>query len=501
MKQPLPIKIYDSFQQELVPFEPLNPPEVKMYVCGPTVYDELHVGNFRSTLFYHFVREFLTWAGYKVRWVYNFTDVDDKIIQRAQQEGISWQEVSEKYIAAFWRDFQRLGLKTAEVHPRVTEHIEDIQKLIQKLVDQGYAYVTGQGDVYYRVHRFETYGALSHRKIEQLRKGVRKDPFDDKEDPLDFALWKASQPPDPSWPSPWGWGRPGWHIECSALIARYLGYPIDIHGGGMDLIFPHHENERAQSEACCQVRPFVKYWIHNNMVQVQGTKMSKSLGNVILAREFMDEYHPETFKFLVHKTHYRSVLDLNETLILQAMYDLSRLYQARQRSREILAPNELEQTPQLELFRSFWDRIVEAATTDFNSALVVNILLELWGQWQKYVPLWKPIGHPQAKQAAQEWLYVTRVVGQWLSLFQVPEAEYLSFVESFFLKRRNIDVAIVEQLVQQRTQARQAKNFELADKIRHQLGQMGILVHDLSLQKSVWEVNKNPTEGSWLKRF
>lgn len=501
------LKVYNSLTQNLEDFSPWQPPVVKMYCCGPTVYDYLHVGNFRGAVFYQFLRQVLRAEGYQVRFVYNFTDIDDKIIDRANKEGRPAEEISEFYIQEFWKDFDSLGLERHDHNPKVTETLKEIESFIQRLIDQGYAYVTAQGDVYFSINQFPEYGKLSHRQVEQMRQGVRIDLKEDKKDPLDFALWKAAKPGEPAWPSPWGMGRPGWHIECSAMSYKFLGEQVDIHGGGLDLLFPHHENEIAQSEACHH-KPFVKYWVHNNLIQMDGAKMSKSLGNIIKARNFFAQYHPEIFKFMVLSVHYRSVLDLGREAIDRAIYGLSKIYSAWARALAITGvpqawPEELQAlqhtqpSPDLfakplePLWQELWNKMQQAYRQDFNSALLLSYLHEAIRLFNKELPPQKSHTSSQAKSFALGFLQLLWRVHKLTALLQQEPQGFLRFLDDWLLQRKNITREWVDAQVEARAQAREQKRFQDADAIRAQLTALGISLQDQVDGRTLWEVDKS----------
>ena len=317
-------KIYNSKTRKREIFKPFKEGEVKMYCCGPTVYDFLHVGNFRGAVFYNFVFNWLKRLGYKVSYAYNFTDVDDKILNRAKAEGVSSKEIADRFIGEFWKDFKALKLSSHTHNPRVTEHIDSIIDLIGELIEKGRAYVV-EGEVFYSIDSFSDYGKLSHRSPSDMRSGSRIEVDSKKRNPLDFSLWKPVLEGQTGWPSPWGRGRPGWHIECSAMTRSLFGEQIDIHGGGMDLIFPHHENEIAQSEGATG-KEYAGYWVHNNMFTFGGAKMSKSLGNIRRMRDFLEKFNGETFKYMVLSVHYRSEADFTEATIQNATLALGRIY-------------------------------------------------------------------------------------------------------------------------------------------------------------------------------
>ena len=334
------LKVYNTLTRKKEDFVPLTEGQVSMYCCGPTVYDYLHVGNFRGAVVYNFVRNWLEKSGLKVNFVYNFTDVDDKILQRAVKEQSTAHEIAERYITEFKKDFTTLGLRPHSSNPRVTEHMDGIIRMIQKLIDNKKAYAV-DGEVFYSIRSFPDYGKLSQRKIDDMIAGSRVEVDAKKRDPLDFTLWKPAKAGEQSWPSPWSAGRPGWHIECSCMIHDILGEQIDIHGGGMDLVFPHHENEIAQGEGASG-KPYARYWLHNNMFTFSGAKMSKSLGNIRTMRSFLEEFPAEVFKYLVMSVHYRSESEFSENTIAQAISGLARVYSALKVANEGLAEDQNE---------------------------------------------------------------------------------------------------------------------------------------------------------------
>ena len=321
------LKIYNTLTQKKEVFKSLTPNKVNMYVCGPTVYGLLHVGNFRGAIFFNVVRNWLEHLDYEVSYIYNYTDVDDKIINRAKEEGCEAHDISEKYIAEFEKDFKALSLKPHTKNPKVTDHMAEIISMIEKLIDNKKAYISSSGEVLYHIESFQDYGKLSHRNPDDLLAGARVEVDTNKKNPLDFVLWKPAKPKEPSWESPWGEGRPGWHIECSAMNHAILGDTIDIHGGGVDLVFPHHENELAQSEGTTG-KVFARYWMHNNLITFAGQKMSKSLGNIKTARDFLKEYDGEILKYLILSVQYRSLSDFSIENIQNAIKGLGRVYSA-----------------------------------------------------------------------------------------------------------------------------------------------------------------------------
>jgi cysteinyl-tRNA synthetase len=483
------LEIYNSQSQTKQPLQPLTAGMVKMYVCGPTVYDLLHVGNFRGPIFFNLVRNWLEHRGYKVTFVYNFTDVDDRIIKRAGKDGVSSEVIAQTYIDEFKKDFDRLKLRPHDHNPRVTEFIPQIVDFVQALIAAGKAYEI-DGDVYYDVTSFAEYGKLSHKNLDDLAAGFRIDVDPRKHHVSDFALWKNAKPGEPSWPSPWGAGRPGWHIECSAMAQQLLGDSIDIHGGGMDLIFPHHENEIAQSEGRTG-KPFVQCWMHNNMIQFGQAKMSKSLGNVILGRGFMDSYGPEILKFVVLSGHYRSPLDFTEASIGNAITGLARIYSALAHADRLTA-----QASGLAPLPDEMARVTEESETGFGKALdddfnTPEALARIFEVVRVFNGLARKPGRvqPSAIAAAETLKAFVRSRGELMALFQEPAAAFLEELDNLLLKRKNLDRAQIAQKVESRTLARTQKDFAKSDEIRDELLAMGIRLLD-SPEGTVWEVDK-----------
>lgn len=478
--------VYNTESRQKEKFEPHDPKHVKMYACGPTVYDLLHVGNFRGAIFYNLVRNWLEEIGFKVTYVYNYTDVDDKIIDRANREGKPSAEVAETYIQEFEKDFARLKLRKHDHNPRVTEHMDSIRQMVTHLIENKKAYVA-QGEVLFSIKSFEGYGKLSNRNTEELKTGVRIEMDQKKQDPLDFSLWKASKPGEPFWESPWGPGRPGWHIECSAMAKSLLGEQIDIHGGGMDLIFPHHENEIAQSEGCSG-KHYVKYWLHNNMINFSGAKMSKSLGNIRTARSFMDEYNPEILKYMMLSVHYRSISDFGEQGIDQAIHNLARIYSALATA-DSLKASETKPEPAFEkLTQEAWQKITEAMNDDFNTPEAFARIFEVIRAFNAQVKRgMKPNPAVSGKAVALQALILR--FGKLLSLFQEPAQQFLVTLDDMLLRKKGLERAQIDQLVAARSEARAQKDFKKSDELRDQLAQMGISVSDTPAG-SEWEVAK-----------
>ena len=457
------MRIYNDMSMQLEEFVPLEPGKVKMYACGPTVYNYIHVGNARPIIMFDVLRRYLEYRGYDVTFVQNFTDVDDKIINRAREEGIESSAVAEKYIAEYLKDVTALGVRPATVHPKATENIGQIIKLVKTLIEKGYAYEVN-GDVYYRTLKFKDYGKLSHQPIEELRSGARVELNDVKEDPLDFALWKAAKPGEPSWNSPWGKGRPGWHIECSAMSSRYLGKTMDIHCGGSDLIFPHHENEIAQSEAANGCK-FVNYWVHNGFINVDNKKMSKSLGNFFTVREAAEAYGYDCIRMFMLMSHYRSPLNYSGEILMQAKAALERLSTAKD-NLDFFAANG-EDGPMTESEAAFADslagyreKFIAAMDDDFNTADAVAVIFELVREINAAV---NPNAHPTkalAEACRALYLELSDVLG-------IP-----------FIQRKDELTPEQEALFEARKAARKAKNWVESDRIRDELKAQGIIVED-----------------------
>ena len=365
------MRIYNTLKRRKETFTPANNNDVNMYVCGITAYDLCHIGHARSSVVFDVLYRYLKHEGYKVNFIRNFTDIDDKIIKRANEVGKQAGEIAEKFIGEFYVDMDRLNIERPTVEPKCTEHIPEMIDLTKRLIDKGHAYATESGDVYFKVRSFEGYGKLSGRNIDELESGARIAPGEQKQDPLDFALWKAAKPGEPSWESPWGQGRPGWHLECSAMSEKYSALPLDIHGGGQDLSFPHHENEVAQSEAATG-KPFANYWVHNGFVQINSEKMSKSLGNFFTIRDILDKFLPETLRYFLLTMHYRSPLDFSFDALEEAEKGVKRIYSALAQIDTELAKTKLKKSPFPEELTRELDEIeksfAEAMADDLNTA-------------------------------------------------------------------------------------------------------------------------------------
>ena len=454
------MRVFNTMTKQKEELIPLEEGKIRLYACGPTVYNFIHIGNARPLVVFDTLRRYLEWRGYEVNFVQNFTDIDDKIIRRANEEGITYQEVAEKYIAEFWTDAKGLGVREATTHPKATENIDTIIDIVSRLVERGYAYRAENGDVYFRTRKFDEYGKLSHQPIDDLESGARIAVGDVKEDPLDFALWKAAKEGEPSWPSPWSDGRPGWHIECSAMARRYLGESIDIHGGGQDLIFPHHENEIAQSE-CCNGVPFARYWMHNGYINVDNKKMSKSLNNFFTVRDVAEAYGYEAIRFFLISSSYRMPINYNTEIIQQGINALDRLYNCKN-GMDFALGNAAEG----ELDAAFAEKVagrreqfINAMDDDLNTADGIAALFELV----------KDINVMLAANPTKE----TILCGK--GLF-----DELTDVLGFCYERGQAgdDDAEIEELIAARTAARKEKNWAEADRIRDELTARGIVLED-----------------------
>lgn len=455
--------LYNTLTREKQEFVPIEPGKVKMYSCGPTVYNFFHIGNARPFILFDTLRRYLEYKGFEVKFVQNFTDIDDKMINKANELGITVKELADQYIAEYYTDAKGLGIRPATVHPRATENIASIIEIIQNLEKQGYAYNV-DGDVYYSTKKFREYGKLSHQPLEDLESGARIDVNEDKRDPMDFALWKKQKPGEPAWESPWGMGRPGWHIECSAMANTYLGKTIDIHSGGQDLIFPHHENEIAQSEAanCCQ---FANYWVHNGYINVDNRKMSKSLGNFFTVRDVAKEFDYEVIRFFMLSAHYRSPINFSKDLMESAKSSLERLYTCLE-SMDFFMENapEREETAEEKAFSAqiakYRDKFIGAMDDDLNTADAISVLFEIVADANKFI---------------------TAESGRTKSVIAAVTDTLRELGGVLGLLSRKADSAVpeeVEKLLAERAEARKNKDWAASDSIRDNLKAMGYAVKD-----------------------
>jgi cysteinyl-tRNA synthetase len=471
-------------KEDLVPIEE---GKIGMYVCGPTVYDMSHLGHARAYVAFDTIARWLEASGYEVEFVRNYTDVDDKIIRRAEEMGRPPREISERYIAEFQKDMAALNVRTPEVEPKVTEHMAEIVAMIARLIEKGVAYES-EGDVYFAVRAFPEYGKLSKRKLEDLMAGARVEPGEKKRDPLDFALWKAAKPGEPSWESPWGPGRPGWHIECSAMSARYLGKTFDIHGGGKDLVFPHHENEIAQSEAA-HGAPFARYWMHNGFVTIQAEKMAKSLGNFVTIRELLGRYDGEAIRYFLLSTHYRSPIDFTPEGLDAAQARVAYVYETLRRAEEKVEGAKPQGGEVLfpEVVEAIGPRFREAMEDDFNTAAALAAVGEAFPLLNELIE--RPKGHDRAKlkETLARLVEEVRRAGEVLGVFLQDPAEWLARHRERLCAQKGIDPAAVEAKIAARAQARTEKNWAEADRIRDELAAMGVEIMD-SPRGTTWRV-------------
>ena len=452
------MKIFNTLTRSKQELKTIEPGVLKVYACGPTVYNFIHIGNARPLCVFDVLRRYMEYRGYDVKFVQNFTDIDDKIIRRANEEGLTYKEVSEKYIEEFWKDAKGMNVREATVHPKATENIDEIINIISTLIEKGYAYAV-DGDVYFSPKKFDEYGKLSHQPLEELEAGARINVEEIKHEPMDFALWKGAKPGEPYWESPWGHGRPGWHIECSAMVRRYLGTTIDIHCGGQDLIFPHHENEIAQSE-CCNGASFANYWMHNGYINVDNVKMSKSLGNFFTVRDVAEKYGYEPVRYFLISSHYRSPINYNTEIIEQCKASLERLYTCRSN-----LDFALENAVDGELDNEFNDKVhgriqqfITAMDDDMNTADAIAAVFELVRDINTVIAA--GANKATLQLAAKAFDELTDVLG-------------LVYNRS----KASLDDE-VEELIAQRAQARKDKNWALADEIRDKIKAMGIVLED-----------------------
>jgi len=471
----MPISIYNTLARKKELFQAIEPEKVRMYVCGPTVYDSCHIGHARSVVVFDVISRYLKAQGYDVVYVRNFTDIDDKIIRRATEIGMDPKALADKYIAEFHRDMDALHVERASFEPRVTEHIDDVIKLVEKLLAKKVAYIV-DGDVFFAVETFDAYGKLSNRRLEDMDPGARVDVDPRKRNPFDFILWKSAKPGEPSWTSPWGKGRPGWHIECSAMSARYLGKTFDIHGGGRDLIFPHHENEIAQSEAGHD-RAFVRYWIHNGFVNIDKEKMSKSLGNFRMIKDVIQQYHPEAIRLFLLSKQYRKPIDFSQASMEASRAALDRIYVLLLRIDEAIAGTEIPAMVPEDM--PFWKSFCQAMDDDFNTANGIAVIFNAVRHANRLMDENETGTIPR-----NVLISLSTVKGEILRMGSVlgiggdePDTYFHAQRESV-LAQEAIDANVIEKLIADRERARQEKDWERADQIRKQLASMNIVLKD-----------------------
>jgi cysteinyl-tRNA synthetase len=479
------IRIHNTLTGRKEDFSPLHEKKVGMYVCGVTVYDLCHIGHARSAIVFDTIYRYFRYRGYDMTFVRNFTDIDDKIIRKANEEGVGWKAIAEKYIGEFNVDMGRLGLENPSVEPKATEHIPDMIRLISTLVEKGFAYQSG-GDVFFSVQKFKDYGKLSKRNLEDMQAGARVDVDEKKENPLDFALWKGSKPGEPFWESPWGKGRPGWHIECSAMSQKYLGETFDIHGGGRDLTFPHHENEIAQSEGATG-KPFVRYWIHNGFVNINQEKMSKSLGNILTVKEILKDWHPEVLRLFFLSHHYRSPVDYSEDSFNDAQAGLDRFYLTLKAAKDEVARTPSPSDPSgvssalkeaRQNIESFHTRFEEAMDDDFNTAQALGYLYDLQRCLNSLLDISKGRPTQEIISMLNQGLDHFSKTGWVFGLFRDGPEKYLAQQKKEGLKILNLAEEEILRSIGERNLARKEKNWKRADEIRNDLLSKGIVLED-----------------------
>ncbi|MBW1845912.1 MAG: cysteine--tRNA ligase [Deltaproteobacteria bacterium] len=481
------LRIYNTLSRKKETFEPLKSGVVGIYVCGPTVYDSCHIGHARSVVVFDVIVRYFKAKGFDVTYVRNFTDIDDKIINRAQELGTDPKALADKYINEFYEDMDALNAERATIEPRATDHIKQIIASIEKLVDNNFAYQIN-GDVYYSVESFKDYGKLSGRKLEDMEAGARIDIDERKKSPFDFSLWKSAKQGEPSWESPWGQGRPGWHIECSAMSTKYLGITFDIHGGGKDLIFPHHENEIAQSEALSG-DPLTKYWIHHGFVNINHEKMSKSLNNILLVKDVLKKYHTDVIRYFLLTSHYRSPIDYTEKALVEARSSIDRFYKLLERisKSEIQLPSGENNNISLNNSEEYWNRFCEAMDDDFNTAVAIATLHDAVRDVNRSLDKTSKTFKDNEKYEIEfvlSQIYKMRdVLGV---LLESPE-NYFESIKTHKTSLENLNAKEIEELIKERSAARQARDWGKADKIRKKLEEMKVVLED-SKEETIWRI-------------
>lgn len=474
------IRVYNTMSGQLEEFKTVEEGKVKMYVCGPTVYNYIHIGNARPIIFFDTVRRYLEYRGYDVKYVSNFTDVDDKIINKANEEGVTIDEIVKRYIAAFLEDTAKLNLKEeGMIRPKATENIGEMIKMIKELESKGYAYAI-DGDVYFEVEKYEDYAALSHHNIEDLKSGARIDIDTRKKSPVDFALWKSAKEGEPFWNSPWGKGRPGWHIECSAMSKKYLGDSFDIHGGGQDLIFPHHENEIAQSK-CSHGGEYGRYWMHNGYLNIRGEKMSKSSGNFFTLRDILKDYDGNMIRFFMLSSHYRKPIDFSDEELEMAKTAIERIENTILRAEEVLKETPTDVTENLQEISEFLEtskkKFEDGMDDDFNTAIAIGTVFEMVKEINRFIDL---------TQKSKEGLQVLRNSVEFIKQIVI---DVLGIKLNLEMKVEGLSNELVELILDLRMNAKKDKNFALADDIRNRLSNLGIEIKD-GKDKTAWTLKR-----------
>lgn len=488
------LAIHNTLSNQKEIFRPLEPNKVKMYVCGPTVYHYIHIGNARPMVFFDVVVRYLRAKGYRVFYVRNITDIDDRIIKKSQEEKKATYQIARFYERAFHRDMKLLGLKTPNKNPRATEHVDSMIGWIQKLIEKGFAYVEG-GEVFYSIKKFNEYGKLSKKKMEDLIAGARVEVSPHKRDPLDFVLWKpvksenAKKHSEPSWDSPWGKGRPGWHLECSVMSTKYLDESFDIHGGGSDLIFPHHENEIAQSEAYSG-KPFVRYWMHNEMLVFGKEKMSKSLGNIITTPEFLKKYPGEVLKYILLSSHYRSPLVFNDQTVKESLIAMERIYKTiisvNQRLKNRLQGKESVKSDVRSSVSELWAGFEAAMDDDFNTPKAFGIIFDTIRVINRHFSSHEKLD-VETKKVLKEFLKIFKRIGSVLGLFEKDPKRFLKTMRTKLLEEMDLPIQKIEKLIRERNEARGKKDWKRSDEIRDFLKKHHIILED-SPSGTTWKV-------------
>lgn len=470
------LRVYNTMTRKKEEFQPINPGKVRMYVCGPTVYDYCHIGHARSVVVFDVVARYLREKGFEVKYVRNFTDVDDKIINKANETGLTSEQVAEKFIEEFYNDMGKIGIEKADIEPKATEHIDDIINVVKILIEKGHAYEL-EGDVYFEVDTFEQYGKLSGRKLEDMEAGARVGIDERKRNPHDFALWKSAKPGEPFWESPWGKGRPGWHIECSAMSRAFLGESFDIHGGGKDLVFPHHENEIAQSEAAFGVS-FAKYWMHNGFVNINSEKMSKSLGNFLMIRDVLKICHPESLRLFLLSSHYRNPVDYTHQYIEEAESGLEKIYALLKRIEDSCINPEQH--------GDLWERFCEAMDDDFNTAKAIGFIFDSVRNTNRILD--KSLLDESDKKVIAGELDALKRIGSILGILNESPGAFLDKKKSSAIESGNVDPDEIQNFIHERREARKSKNFARADEIRQILKEKGIVLEDKPDGTTTWKI-------------
>ncbi len=483
------MKVYNTLTGNKEEFVPLKKGHVGMYTCGVTVYDSCHIGHARAAVAFDVVARYLRHKGYKVKFARNYTDIDDKIINRANKESRDWKELTKHYIKEYSDEMAALGNLKPDLEPKATDHIKDMIGTIKKLLDNGLAYQTESG-VYFSIRNFKGYGKLSGKNIEDLESGARVSVDEKKRDPLDFALWKIAKPGEPSWKSPWGEGRPGWHIECSSMSSKYLGQPFDIHGGGKDLVFPHHENEIAQAEGA-EGKEFAKYWLHNGFVNIDSEKMSKSLGNFLTIHNILEKYEAEAVRYFLLSNHYRSPLDYTEQTIFESQSAVTRFYETLCRlpkPKKIKSPSPSSETEKalVEIFNNMKSRIEAAMDDDFNTAGAFGVVFEVIRLTNKYLDETK--SEEFCGWLSHQWHEIQKMLGNIFGMFGSQSEKYLKRCKERQMCSKGIDETKIATLISGRLAARKSKDFAKADSIKKQLTDMGVELRDKPDGTTDWKV-------------